>query len=61
MPKGMTAAAKKASAYVAKHPGELNAEQVAKKFGLHPSTVYRSEWWKTRPKAPAVPAVEQAQ
>lgn len=52
MPKGMTAAAKKASAYVLKHPGEMNAEQIAKKFGLHPSTVYRSEWWKQRQKTP---------
>lgn len=49
MPKGMTTAAKKAAAYVQKHPHELNAEQIAKKFGIHPSTVYRSDWWKSRP------------
>lgn len=51
MPKGLTLAAKKAAAYAAKHPGELNAEQLAKKFGLHPSTVYRADWWKNRQKA----------
>lgn len=53
MPKGLTLAAKKAAAYVLKHPNEMNAEQIAKKFGLHPSTVYRSDWWKSRQKAPA--------
>lgn len=56
MPKGLTMAAKLAAAYVAKHPGALNAEQIAKKFKLHPSTVYRSDWWKNRVK----PEAEQA-
>lgn len=50
MPKGLSTAAKKAAAYAEKHPGELNAEQLAKKFGLHPSTVYRADWWKNRQK-----------
>lgn len=59
MPKGLSGAAKSAAAWVAKHPGQLNAEQIAKKFKLHPSTVYRSAWWKNREKA--APVVEQAQ
>lgn len=50
------AATKKAMAFVKKNPTKLNAEQVAKKFGLHPSTVYRAHWWKNRVK----PEAEQA-
>jgi hypothetical protein len=51
MTRGLSEAAKKARDYVHKHPGKLNGTQLAKKFGLDPVTVYRSEWWKTRPKA----------
>lgn len=54
MPKGLSTAAKKAAAYAEKHPGQLNAEQLAKKFGLHPSTVYRADWWRNRIRVPRV-------
>lgn len=50
MPRGLSQAAQKARAYVQKHPTAMTAEQVAKKFGLNPATVYRADWWKGRNK-----------
>lgn len=47
MARGPSQAALKAKAYAQKHP-ELNAEQLAKKFGINPTTVYRSDWWRNR-------------
>lgn len=40
-------AVKKAAAHVKKYPG-ITAAQLAAKFGLDVSTVYRAEWWKKR-------------
>lgn len=47
MSRGPTKAVKKAAAHVGKHPN-ITAAEVAKKFGLDVSTVYRAEWWKNR-------------
>lgn len=57
MPRGPSQAALKAKAYALKHPDKLTAEQLAKKFGINPTTVYRSDWWKGR-KNPEQPAVQ---
>lgn len=47
MPRGISTAAKKAAAYAVKNP-DITAENLAKKFGLNPATVYRATWWKNR-------------
>jgi hypothetical protein len=47
MPRGRSQAALKAEAYARKNP-DITAEDLAKKFGLNPATVYRSDWWKNR-------------
>lgn len=60
MARGSSNAVKKAADYERKHPGQLSGDQLAKKFGVHPTTIYRADWWRNRIKPEAKPA-EQAQ
>lgn len=46
-PRGQSANAKQAKAYLAKHP-DTTANELAAKFQIDPSTVRRSPWWKQR-------------
>lgn len=48
MPRGPSQAAIKAAEYVKKHPG-IKGPELAKRFGLNLTTVYRAAWWKARP------------
>lgn len=45
MGKGPSKAAVGAAAYLTKHPN-TDVATLAKKFGLHPSAIYRSQWFK---------------
>jgi DNA-binding MurR/RpiR family transcriptional regulator len=47
MTRGLSQAATKAANYARKNP-DITAAELAKKFGLNQSTVYRSDWWKNR-------------
>jgi len=47
MTRGLSQAANKAAEYCKKHP-ETKGADVARKFGLNLTTVYRSAWWKQR-------------
>lgn len=47
MSRGLSQAATKAAAYCRKHP-DVKGPEVARKFGLNLTTVYRSAWWKQR-------------
>lgn len=45
MARGPSKACAKAGEYHAKHP-EMPLPELAKKFGIDLSTIYRSNWWK---------------
>lgn len=55
-----SSALRDAENYQKKHPGQLSGDQLAKKFGVHPTTIYRADWWRNRIKPEAKPA-DQAQ
>lgn len=46
--RGQSSAAKSAERYLANHP-ETQAADLAKKFKIALTTVYRAPWWKNRP------------
>jgi len=58
--RGLSDAARRAKAYLEKNPGKLSGKELAKKFGLDPATVYRSQWWKDCNKEAPAEATEQA-
>lgn len=43
--RGPSAASKKAAKYLSKHPN-TTAQELAEKFGVNVTTIYRSAWWK---------------
>lgn len=45
--RGASSASKAAGKYLEKHP-DATAKEMAKKFKIDLSTVYRSEWWTNR-------------
>lgn len=48
MGKGFSRGVLAAKEYNAKHPGQLTAVQLAEKFWIDPSTIYRADWWRHR-------------
>lgn len=48
MGKGLSRGALAAKEYNAKNPGKLTAVQLAEKFWIDPSTIYRADWWRHR-------------
>jgi DNA-binding MarR family transcriptional regulator len=57
--RGLSDAARRAKAYLEKNPGKLSGKELAKKFGLDPATVYRSQWWKDASKEAPVSTDQQ--
>lgn len=45
--RGKSKAMQDAQAFFAKNP-QTTAQELAKQFGLHLITIYRSDWWKRR-------------
>lgn len=55
MTRGPSQAVKDAQEYLRAHP-EATVKFLAVKFGLDIATIYRSSWWKDRPRAEGVKA-----
>lgn len=45
--RGLSTASKKAATYLQKHP-DATAKELAKKFGVSLTTIYRAPWWKAK-------------
>lgn len=45
--RGPSKASKDAARYLLKHPG-TTAQELAEKFGINVTTIYRATWWKAR-------------